>query len=220
MRNFNHHWRGFQLLWSLAPSSLIRWRQKKHPATKTCFKFLGIDNFLMVTKWDCDRVVHGSLFFDPTRQNVDPTRDCRQKVWPDPTLLYMNYVWWVQLSSFFNVSRGWKKDLEWPYYSRPWSRGNKNIANIRCYREVHSMFNLSRSKQGSLNSFYPATFKQTSQSARPNPMNIYECSIASTSYISRQSWSWSWIIWLEPTKSLDQTGLTNKQDWVRIRYGY
>ena len=36
------------------------------------------------------RVVHGSLFLDPTRPaetltRPDPTRDCRQKVWPDPT---------------------------------------------------------------------------------------------------------------------------------------
>ena len=36
------------------------------------------------------RVVHGSLFLDPTRPDPrkrwpDPTRDCRQKVWPDPT---------------------------------------------------------------------------------------------------------------------------------------
>ena len=30
------------------------------------------------------RVVHGSLFLDPTRRNIDPPRDCRQKVWPDP----------------------------------------------------------------------------------------------------------------------------------------
>ena len=31
---------------------------------------------------------------DPTRRNVDPTRDCRQKVWPDPThpLPHIDYV--------------------------------------------------------------------------------------------------------------------------------
>ena len=44
----------------------------------------------------------------------------------------------------------------------------------------------------------------------PHPTQcIYGFNTASTLYICRQSWSWSEIIWLEPTKSFYQTWLTN-----------
>ena len=47
---------------------------------------------------------------DPTRRNVDPTRDCRQKVWPDPTrpdptrptliiMYYVSRVQWIQVAN-------------------------------------------------------------------------------------------------------------------------
>ena len=55
------------------------------------------------------RVVHGSLFLDPTRRNVDPSRPTIADKKSDPTRPLIYYVSWVQHSSFFNVSRGWKK---------------------------------------------------------------------------------------------------------------
>ena len=97
----------------------------------------------------------GSLFLDPTRQNFDPTSDGRQKVWPDPTRLdpHMYFISWVQNSSWqqgtiYNIiawfrgnigkyfstglsmfPEGGKNKLEWSYFSRPWSRGNKTTTN-------------------------------------------------------------------------------------------
>ena len=58
----------------------------------------------MNCRWS--RVVHGSLFLDPTRPGEtltrpDPTHDCRQKVWPDPirpaaqSFLHMYIFDWI-----------------------------------------------------------------------------------------------------------------------------
>ena len=60
------------------------------------------------------RVVHGSLFLDPTRPDPatrwpDPTRDCRQKVWLDPTHCTLpppHVLCLVSLSSTFELPTG------------------------------------------------------------------------------------------------------------------
>ena len=98
------------------------------------------------------RVVQGSLFLDPTRP--DPTRDCRQNIWPDPTLLpiYMFHEFKILVASnstqllhgfegnsgkYFSPgfvkfpAWGWKNLSRIVLFSRPWSRCKKT-ANIRC----------------------------------------------------------------------------------------
>ena len=160
-------------------------------------------------------------FFGPDRAKrwPDATRECRQNVWPDPPP-HIYYFSWIPLLScqhgeqnihfciisretvdnfylqvLYNVSRRWKK--------RSWvvllfKTGLEAICNCKSANiKVHSGFNLSRSKLWSLNSFYLARFKQTSQSARSDPM--YTSSTLLQLYI-RQSWTSSWISCPEPTK--------------------
>ena len=95
---------------------------------------------------------------DPAKCWSFPTREYRQKVWPDPiptyVLCFMSTTFklptWniIQLSIApfrgkqfrHNFSPGlamfpfrkWQNDFEWYYFSRPWSRGNKKTANISC----------------------------------------------------------------------------------------
>ena len=153
---------------------------------------------------------------DPTRWNVDPTWPAIAVKKSDPTRpaarppsqctmvhkfriqvanreQYTIAAWFrgkqleIFLFRYCNAFRGWKNDLEWSYFSRPWSRGNRKTVKYQMLvAKVHSKFNLNRSKLWSLNSFNPTRFKQTSvTSGKPEcqtRLNVYEFNIASTFY--------------------------------------
>ena len=112
---------------------------------------------------------------------------------------------WKYFSSGLVIfPEGVKYYLDLSYFLRSCSRCTKQTISI-CYSKAHSRFNLSRSKLCSLNSFYPARFKQTSQSARPNPCPLYTSSIVFNVMSAGQSWSWSCdhvIVSLELMKNL------------------
>ena len=57
--------------------------------------------------------------------------------------------------------------------------------------------------------------RQAREPCRSDPM--YTSSILLQLFIKRKSWSWSGIVWLEPTKRLYQTGLTN---YIAINMGF
>ena len=76
-----------------------------------------------------------------------------------------------------------------------------------------------------LNSFHPARFKQTSQSARPDLTRCIRVQYC-FNFISAGNSDLD-IAQVEPRKSIDQTALTNYitqltrlVGWVRIGYGY
>ena len=73
-----------------------------HTIVKTWSQFnhLAIGDNVHVS---CPRVVHGSLFLDPTRRKVDPTQDCRKKSdqTHSPTLPHM---YSLELNNYLIIS--------------------------------------------------------------------------------------------------------------------
>ena len=158
------------------------------------------------------KVVHGSLFLNPTRRRntltrpdqrlltksltrSDPTWHLLPIITPICTMFHEfkihvanreHYCCMVSRETVENISlqvlycflhEGEKTRYRvFLFFTTVVSRQPKWL-QISDVSKMHSGFNLSKSKFWSLNSFYPARFKQTSRSSRPDEFNI-----ASTSY--------------------------------------